>query len=215
MGHHRPHLRNPVLEPLPDRRLPDGLSSLGVGPEGGDAIFQHDPGRFRHDVRGHPCRRGNQSLYEGCLHSHYSIEVIYMRRMILALGLTLAGAANSQVTLDELDAAADAADGAMEEFRKRLNDPDPDRALAVLHLLVSKGDPDQRRMAVRHGLQSTDRAIRATTLRAIFDSEPTLRVLLDPVVEEPSIHFAHVIGNLDGVIDAEGSGSVTFKVNGY
>jgi len=127
----------------------------------------------------------------------------------------LALPAVAQVTLDELDAAANASDAAMEEFRKRLNDPDPDRALAVLHLLVSKGDPDQRRMAVRHGLQSTDRAIRATTLRAIFDSEPTLRLVLDPVEEEPDSYFAHVIGNLDGVIDAEGSGSVTFKVNGY
>lgn len=138
-----------------------------------------------------------------------------MRRLILALGLTLASAANAQVTLDELDAAADAADGSMEEFRKRLNDPDPDRALAVLHLMVSKGDPDQRRMAIRHGLQSTDRAIHATTIRAILDSEPTLRVTFNPVSAEPSIHFARAINGNGGVIDEDGTGSVTFKLTGY
>jgi hypothetical protein len=119
------------------------------------------------------------------------------------------------VSLDELDAAADATDTAMEEFRKRLNDPDPDRALAVLHLLISEGDADQRRLAVRHGLQSTDRAIRATTLRAIFDSEPTLRVVVDPVDEEPTTWFANEVHRLSGVVDADGNGSITFKVNGY
>lgn len=123
--------------------------------------------------------------------------------------------AAAQVTLDELDAAADATEAAMEEFRKRLNDPDPDRALAVLHLLVSKGDPDQRRMAVRHGLQSTDRAIRATTLRAIFDSEPTLRLVLDPVSEEPSGTFSRDVNWWGGVIDTEGSATITLKITGF
>jgi len=127
----------------------------------------------------------------------------------------LALPAVAQVSLDELDAAANASGAAMEEFRKRLNDPDPDRALAVLHLLVSKGDPDQRRMAVRHGLQSTDRAIRATTLRAIFDSEPTLRLVLDPVSDEPEHYFMRHVSWWGGVIDAEGIVTITLKINGF
>lgn len=138
-----------------------------------------------------------------------------LRMIVMAACTALALPAAAQVSLDELDAAADATDSAMEEFRKRLNDPDPDRALAVLHLLISEGDADQRRLALRHGLQSTDRAIRATTLRAIFDSEPTLRVVVDPVDEEPTRQFANEVNRLSGVIDAEGTGSITFKVNGY
>ena len=137
------------------------------------------------------------------------------RTLITAACVALALPASAQVSLDELDAAADATDTAMEAFRKRLNDPDPDRALAVLHLLISKGDADQRRMAVRHGLQSTDRAIRATTLRGIFDSDPTLRLVVDPVEDEPSIYFAQEVNRLGGVIDSEGAGSITLKVNGY
>lgn len=121
----------------------------------------------------------------------------------------------AQVSLDELDAAADAANTSMEEFSKRLNDPDPDRALAVLKLLVTKGDADQRRLAIRHGLQSTDRAIQATTVRAILDSEPTLRVVLDPVSEETNGYFDRSVNGAGGVIDAEGNGSVTFKITGY
>ncbi|ETX11429.1 hypothetical protein OCH239_20110 [Roseivivax halodurans JCM 10272] len=138
-----------------------------------------------------------------------------LRPVILAALAALALPASAQVSLDDLDAAADAADSSMEEFRRRLNDPDPDRALAVLRLLITKGDADQRRLAIRHGLQSTDRAIRATTLRAIFDSSPTLVMVLDPVADEPTVHFANEINRLGGVIDAEGAGSVTFKVNGF
>ena len=129
--------------------------------------------------------------------------------------LTLTTPAAAQVTLEQLDAAADAKDASMEEFRKRLNDPDPDRALAALHLLVSKGDADQRRMAIRNGLQSTDRAIRATTLRAIFDSEPSLRAVFDPVAEEPTVYYSRTVHGNSGIIDADGTASVTFKVNGY
>lgn len=140
-----------------------------------------------------------------------------IRPIATALGamLALSAPAAAQVTLDELDAKAGAADAAMEEFRKRLNDPDPDRALAVLNLLISKGDADQRRLAVRHGLQSTDRAIHATTLRAIFDSKPTLRLVLDPVSDKPTRNYATIVNNYGGVIDAEGTATITFRITGF
>lgn len=134
---------------------------------------------------------------------------------LLCAILAMSAPAAAQVTLDDLDAAAGAADAAMEEFRKRLNDPDPDRALAVLNLLISKGDADQRRMAVRHGLQSTDRAIHATTLRAIFDSKPTLRLVLDPVSEEPNGNYANNVNRWGGVIDTEGTATITFRLTGF
>lgn len=136
-----------------------------------------------------------------------------IRSAIFAFCLALP--ATAQVSLEELDTVADEADAGMTAFRSRLNDPDPDRALAVLHTLITKGDAAQQRLAIRHGLESTDRAIRATTLRAIFDSEPTLRVVFDPASDEPSAHFANSIIAAGGVVDADSNGSVTFKVNGY
>ena len=139
-----------------------------------------------------------------------------MKRVLTILALlALALPAAGQVTLDELDAAADQTDTAMDEFRARLNDPDPDRALAVLQLLVTKGDANQRRLAIRHGLQSTDRAIQATTLRAILDSGPVLRAVFDPVSAEPTVHFGRTINGAGGVLDATGSGSVTFRITGF
>lgn len=138
-----------------------------------------------------------------------------IRSTLLAACTVLALPASAQVTLDELDAAASAADVSMEAFRERLNDPDPDRALAFLQTLIVKGDADQRRMAIRHGLQSTDRAIRATALRAIFDTSPTLRATFDSVSDEPGTNFAGEVNRWGGVVASDGTGSVTFKVNGY
>jgi hypothetical protein len=134
---------------------------------------------------------------------------------LLCAILAMSAPAAAQVTLEDLDKAAETADAAMEEFRKRLNDPDPDRALAVLNLLISKGDADQRRMAVRHGLQSTDRAIHATTLRAIFDSKPTLRLVLDPVSDEPNANYARGVNWWGGVINTEGTATIIVKITGF
>ncbi|MEO1308145.1 MAG: hypothetical protein AAFV38_09520, partial [Pseudomonadota bacterium] len=111
-----------------------------------------------------------------------------MLRLALLLSL-LALPTIAQVSLEELDAAADETDAAMTAVRERLNDPDPDRALAVLEMLITRGDAAQKRLAVRHGLSSTDRAVRATALKAIFDAEPILRAVFVPVSEEPSVYY--------------------------
>ena len=134
---------------------------------------------------------------------------------IVALACIVACPTLAQVSLDELDEAADKKDAAMSEFRKRLNDPDPDRALAVLELLITGGDAMQRRLAIRHGLSSTDRAIRATTLRAIFDSKPTFRAVFVPAAEKPTVYYYRTVQDSGGVIDSKGSGSVNFRVTGY
>lgn len=133
----------------------------------------------------------------------------------ILLTMALAAPAAAQVTLDELDAVADEADQAMTAFRERLNDPDPDRALAVLEALITRGDAAQRRLAIRHGLESTDRAVRATTLRAIFNANPTIRAVFDPVAQEPNTGYGGAIVGAGGVLNEKGDGSVTFKVNGF
>ena len=138
-----------------------------------------------------------------------------LRPTILAACTAIALPAAAQVTLDELDQAVREKDALMEEFRKRLNDPDPDRVLAALRLLLSKGDADQRRLAIRHGLLSTDRGIRATTLRGFFDSNPTFRAVFNPVSEELSQYYDDYVEDAGGVIDNEGTSFVTFKVTGY
>lgn len=137
-----------------------------------------------------------------------------MIRTAIAM-LVFALPVSAQVTLEELDEAADKTDAAMTAFRARLNDPDPDRALTVLQMLITRGDSMQRRLAIRHGLSSTDSAMRATTLRAIFDAKPTINAVFAPASQKPSTYYFRNVLDAGGVIDTEGKGSVTFKLNGF
>lgn len=134
---------------------------------------------------------------------------------LIVLAALLPSIVLAQVTLDEADTVMGARDKELAEFQNRLNDPDPDRALAVLKLLITKGDTEQRRLALRHGLQSTDSAIRATTLRAILDSQPTLVMKFDPVSEEPSVHYSRTIKQAAGVVGEDNSAEVLRKISGY
>ena len=139
-----------------------------------------------------------------------------MRRIgTMVMVSVLAASASAQVTLEEADDAMATRDKEMQVFQERLNDPDPDRALAVLKLLITKGDAEQRRLAIRHGLQSTDTAIRATTLRAILDSTPTLVMKFDPVEEEPNTYYFRTIQQSGGIVGEDNSSEVLRRVAGY
>ena len=136
----------------------------------------------------------------------------------LLTAVLLAGAvasANAQVSLDELDKAVSARDKELEQFSDRLNDPDPEKSLAVMKLLIEKGDADQRRMAIRFGLYSPDLAVRSTVLRAIFNSFPTIVVKMTPVNEEQNKYFHRDLKNLAASYSGDGSVSVTYKITGY
>jgi len=140
-----------------------------------------------------------------------------MKRLLLTLAL-LSGAvstANAQVSLDELDKAVSARDKELAQFSDRLNDPDPEKSLAAMKLLIEKGDADQRRMAVRYGLYSPDLAVRSTVLRAIFNSLPTIVVKMVPVNDEQNKYFHRDIKDLAGSYPGDGSVSVTYKITGY
>lgn len=140
-----------------------------------------------------------------------------MKNLLLTLAL-LAGAvstANAQVSLDELDQAVSSRDKELEQFSDRLNDPDPEKSLAAMKLLIEKGDADQRRMAIRFGLYSPDLAMRTTVLHAIFNSLPTIVVNMKPVNKEQGTYFHREIKRLGGSYIEDGSVSLTFKIAGY
>lgn len=140
-----------------------------------------------------------------------------MKRIFLTAALLLGATmiAKAQVSLDELDAQVSARDKELAAFADRLNDPDPEKSLAAMKLLIEKGDADQRRMAIRFGLYSPDLAVRSTVLRAIFNSSPTLVVNMKPVSEKQGVYFQREIRRLNGSYLDDSSVSVVFKVAGY
>ena len=139
----------------------------------------------------------------------------HFSKLFSVLIVTVATSAAAQVTLEEADDVMNNRNTELQAFQDRLNDPDPERALAILKLLIVKGDADQRRMAIRHGLQSTDSAIRATTVRAILDSEPTIVITFDPVSDEPDGYYARTIAQAGGIVAEDGTSEVTRNIAGF
>jgi hypothetical protein len=119
------------------------------------------------------------------------------------------------VSLEELDLHMEERDRQLDAFEARLNDPDREKALAAMKLLIEKGDPEQRRLAIRHGLYSPDLATRSTVLRAILDSNPSLVIHINPLQEEPSTYYFREIKAWSGSLQVDNSASILMKIAGY
>ncbi|MCF3972593.1 hypothetical protein [Paracoccus salsus] len=133
-----------------------------------------------------------------------------LRSLIFLLALAVPAAA--QVTLDDLKAEVDARVSTLSTFEDALADPDPRRALAAMQIMIEKGDPDQRRLAIRSGLYSTDLAIRSTVLRAILNSEPNLIVNIEPVGEEVNQYYGRTVAQLNGTLKPDMTASIVRKI---
>lgn len=131
-----------------------------------------------------------------------------MLRSSLILLLVLSMPAAAQVSLDDLNAQVDARVTELSRFEDALADADPRRALVAMQIMIEKGDADQRRLAIRSGLHSTDLAIRSTVLRAILNSSPNLIVEIEPVDEEVNVYYAGAIRGLSGTLKPDMTASI-------
>lgn len=138
--------------------------------------------------------------------------LIVLAAAVITFGI---GSGRAQVSLDELDQHMDERDRQLATFEARLNDPDPEKALAAMKLLIEEGDPDQRRLAIWHGLYSPDLATRSTVLRAILNSKPALVIHMKPVSEEPDKYYFNTIRQWDGSLQPDNSASILMKIFGY
>lgn len=135
-----------------------------------------------------------------------------MKRVLVSLLLLTAQPAMSQLTLDDLTARVNERVGTLSSFDDALSDSDPRKALAAMQIMIEQGDSDQRRMAIRSGLYSTDLAIRSTVLRAIMNSAPNLIVELTPVGDEVNQYYPRQIGAFAGTIRPDNSASLVRKL---
>ncbi|SDF61535.1 hypothetical protein SAMN04488105_1368 [Salipiger thiooxidans] len=139
-----------------------------------------------------------------------------IRQHALACLLALSAfAAEAQVSLGDLDAAMSARDDEMAAFRERLNDPDSDRALTAMRLLIAKGDADQRQMAIEHGLSSTNTDIRLAAVGAILGSRPILVSRWFPEDGEMPNSFRNRVSAFNGTTNTDKSARVPLQIGKY
>lgn len=139
-----------------------------------------------------------------------------MKNLIAACLITACSLpAAAQVSLDELNAAVDARVSALSTFQDALTDPDPRRALAALQIMIEQGDADQRRMAIRAGLYSTDLAIRSTVLRAILNGKPKLIVNIAPVGDKVNQYYPRSVAGLYGTLKPDQTATILLSIGAY
>jgi hypothetical protein len=134
---------------------------------------------------------------------------------VLILLVALALPASAQISLDDLNAQVDERVKKLSTFEDALAHPDPRRALAAMQIMIEEGDADQRRMAIRAGLYSTDLAIRSTVLRAIFNGGPNLIVHLEPVGDKVNQYFGRKIANLNGTVQPDRTATVVRRIGAW
>lgn len=67
----------------------------------------------------------------------------------------------------------------LNEYQQLLADPDPQRALAAMQIMLESDDAVLQRMALDYGIYSPTPAVRSTALDALLKTMPALRVTLD------------------------------------
>ncbi len=103
---------------------------------------------------------------------------------------------------------------AVDEYAALLNDPDPERSLAAMQLMIGLDDPQVRRMALQHGLTSTSPPVRRAALKAYFDGGPVLDIFIDgSSLDRKSL--TSYINQRSGTVNGDGTAFLSYKVGPF
>ncbi len=128
-------------------------------------------------------------------------------RLFLMGSLLFPVAVNAQTAAD-ISAMVDQKMDALDEFEQLLNDPDPQRSLTAMNIMIGHDDPQIARMALQYGLTSTSAPVRRAALKAYLDTEPVLNMYLDGSALDAE-DFEGVLASEGGTVDGESRGYMT------
>ena len=133
-----------------------------------------------------------------------------------ALALIIAAGTSQAQAISAADIAAmvDERMGSVDEYAELLNDADPDRSLAAMQIMIGIDDAQISRMALQHGLTSTNPAVRRTALKAYFDTAPVLNIFIDG----SSLDRERLTGSINqrsGTVDGSGTAFLSYKVGAF
>ncbi|HRO15753.1 MAG TPA: hypothetical protein PLL33_12055 [Paracoccus sp. (in: a-proteobacteria)] len=140
---------------------------------------------------------------------------MHLHGLPLALVLLLAAPAGAQnLSVEEIGKLIDERVNALNPYQAILNDPDPERALAGMEIMLQQGDATLRRMALEFGLLSPNPTVRRTALEGFLASGPALSIRFDGTgIEDKG--FGTWIPNLwNGTVDSENIGYWRIQVSG-
>ena len=100
-------------------------------------------------------------------------------------------------------------------YEALLNDPDPERSLAALQIMMGSGDATLRRLALEFGIQASDTTVRHAALSAFFATGPVLTVEFDGTAVTDSDYLSTIRSRLDATLGPDGVAYRPRKVGAF
>ncbi|MEL6574220.1 MAG: hypothetical protein AAFQ64_21460 [Pseudomonadota bacterium] len=126
---------------------------------------------------------------------------------LIASVFACSGAYSQSLSVEELQAQIDARVEALNPYQELLADPDPDRSMAAMDIMITSGDPILVDMAIEFGLLSSNPDVREMALNGFLATGPTLTIAFDGSVTDDSAFRRVLLGSWQG---AEGENSVVY-----
>lgn len=122
----------------------------------------------------------------------------------------------AQTTLDEITAQLDSQTSELEQVDALLADPDPNRRIAAMELLLESGNPVFVSRATEAGLFSSDTEMQAAALAAIFDAGGPFKLVIDMTAgSEDETGIKRWIGPNGSWDEAETEATYIFRTDPY
>lgn len=116
-----------------------------------------------------------------------------------------------RLSLADLSAAVESDAAELAGFRSALADPDPNRALAAMRILMASGEPLLVNLALEAGLSALDGVMRKSAFEAYIASRPTLLAHAE-IEGDFGEKFRGWIERLGGSAASETTGTLTLAI---
>lgn len=135
----------------------------------------------------------------------------------VAIATWVSGTALTAQTLspEDLKALIDERLNQVNPYQELLADPDPDRSLAAMQIMLETGDRELMRMALEYGALSPNGTVQRLAVEAYMASGPILSLKMDGSQVEDKDYKTTVTGRYDGVVDPDGFGYVRIPVGEF
>lgn len=134
--------------------------------------------------------------------------------LVLAFSVSVVTATAQTLTPEQIEAMVNERVDAQNPYQALLNDPDPERSLAAMRIMLESGDAELARMALEFGLLSPNPTVRRTAVEAFLTTQPVLSLRFQGDLEW-SNYATIVHRNYSGTTTPDGVGFWRMPVGPY
>ncbi|MEO0567090.1 MAG: hypothetical protein AAF066_05120 [Pseudomonadota bacterium] len=147
----------------------------------------------------------SEAFFEGIM-KKLALTACFIATSTLALAQSLTPA--------EIAALVDQRVDTLDPYQELLNDPDPERSLAALQIMMESGDLTLTRMAMEFGVLASNPTVQRAALEAFFATLPILTFRFDGSGVKDT-DFPDRIRRYGGNLGADGIGFARFPVGDF